>query len=432
MRKEGLMIVKRTKLAAIALASLAVLLTLAACADTSAVEQRAAEAESALEEAQAEISELQDELAQTEADAAGGEEMEEAAPAEEEMTEEAEAPVEEEETGPTEFDPAAYDCSGMSAATVVHWQGPYTQLLIDGSQVAAEECGADFQSAGPAALDPPQHFSMFQDVIATEPDAVVTVAYPADLWVRVIDDTFNAGVPVSTVDVASPTSLEAVHAGPRQKDLGVALANVVIDAIGEDAQGQIVGGLCLPALDVISVRFTGFTETFSERAPDVEIVGPLDVTFDQAENFARWQEIVNTYPDAVAYVGFCENDLPNLLRIKEDDPGAEYEIASIGVNPDALAGIASGAGLGVVGQKPFLQGYVAMRAMLQDMVFGGNTPRGWIDTGPEVVTADNVEAIMAREEAGPEAYREFYADEIDAIFSDLSGHVQSFGDYIAE
>jgi ABC-type sugar transport system substrate-binding protein/outer membrane murein-binding lipoprotein Lpp len=424
------MIIKRTKFIAILLASLAILLILTGCADTSEAEQRAAEAEDALTEAQAEIAALQEELDQAQPAAeAAVEEATEAPTPEEEMTEE--APAVEEETGPTEFDPEAYDCSGMSVATIVHWQGPYTQLLIDGSQVAAEECGAEFQSAGPAGIDPPQHFSIFQDVIATEPDAVVTVAYPADLWVRVIDDTVNAGIPVSTVDVASPTSLESVHAGPRQKDLGIALANIVIDQIGEDAEGQVVGGLCFPALDVISVRFTGFTETFNERAPNVEIVGPLDVTFDQAENFARWQEIINTYPDALAYVGFCENDLPNLIRIKEDDPGAEYEIASIGVNPDALAGIANGVGLGVVGQKPFLQGYVAMRAMLQDMVFGGNTPRGWIDTGPEVVTIDNVEAITAREEAGAEAYREFYAAQIDEIFSDLPGHVQSFGDYIA-
>ena len=66
------------------------------------------------------------------------------------------------------------------------------------------------------------------------------------------------------------------------------------------------------------------------------------------------------------------------------------------------------------------------------MVFGGDTPRGWIDTGPEVVTIDNVEEIAAREAAGSEAYREFYADQIDEIFSDLPGHVRSFGDYIAE
>jgi ABC-type sugar transport system substrate-binding protein/outer membrane murein-binding lipoprotein Lpp len=430
MRKESPMIIKRTKFIAILLASLAILLILAGCANTSEAEQRAAEAEGALENAQAEIAALQEELDQAQQAAeTAGEEATEAPTPEEEMTEEAPA---EEEAGPTEFDPEAYDCSDMSVATIVHWQGPYTQLLIDGSQVAADECGAEFQSAGPAGIDPPQHFSIFQDVIATEPNAVVTVAYPADLWVRVIDDTVNAGIPVSTVDVASPTSLESVHAGPRQKDLGIALANIVIDQLGEDAEGQVVGGLCFPALDVIAVRFNGFTETFNERAPNVEVVGPLDVTFDQAENFARWQEIINTYPDALAYVGFCENDLPNLIRIKEDDPSAEYEIASIGVNPDALAGIASGVGLGVVGQKPFLQGYVAMRAMLQDMVFGGDTPRGWIDTGPEVVTIDNVEEITAREEAGSEAYREFYADQIDEIFSDLPGHVQSFGDYIAE
>ena len=57
-------------------------------------------------------------------------------------------------------------------------------------------------------------------------------------------------------------------------------------------------------------------------------------------------------------------------------------------------------------------------------------PRGWVNVGPEVITAANVKAIAAREASlanGTGPTRKYYADQIDAIFSDLDKHVQSFG-----
>jgi hypothetical protein len=51
------------------------------------------------------------------------------------------------------------------------------------------------------------------------------------------------------------------------------------------------------------------------------------------------------------------------------------------------------------------------------------------------VTAENVAEVRAREETvsdGWEASREYYAAEIDAIFADVEGAVQSFADLLAQ
>lgn len=329
-----------------------------------------------------------------------------------------------------------FDCSEFTAAAVVHFMGPYTQQLIDGAQAAAEECGAEFIAGGPPAFDATATVSIFQDLILRGADAIVVVAFPAEFWIRPIDDAVTSGVVVSTYDVGSPASLMSVHAAPKQKDQGRAMANVLADALGgEDAEGQVVIGICLPGLELIEARIVGFQERMAELSPNVELLGPFDVAFDQAENFARWQDVMARYPDADAYVGFCENDLPSLVRIKESDPDAEYLIGSIGINPDGLQGILDGVALVAIGQKPFMQGYVAMRTMLQSLAEGNPVPRGWIDVGPEVVTIDNVEEIIAREASlavGLEDTRAFYADEIDAIFADLEASVQSFADLLGD
>ncbi|MCA9902455.1 MAG: sugar ABC transporter substrate-binding protein [Anaerolineae bacterium] len=328
-----------------------------------------------------------------------------------------------------------FDCSDFQAAAVVHFIGPYTQQLLDGAAAAAAECGAEITTAGPAAFDSQAQVTMFQDAVSAGADAIVIVAFPAEFWIRPIDDAVARGVSVSTFDVESPASLESLHTAPKQKDQGRVMAEALSDALGEGAEGTVVSGICLPGLELIEARVTGFKEKMAELQPGVEIVGPLDVSFDQTENFARWNDIVDQNPDALGYIGFCENDLPSLVRIKEDNPDVTGYIGSIGINPDGLNGIRDGVALVAVGQKPFMQGYVAMRGMLESLANGEAVPRGWIDVRPEVVTAENVDAVIAREESladGTAETQAYYQDEIDAIFADLSASVQSFGDLLGD
>ena len=132
-------------------------------------------------------------------------------------------------------------------------------------------------------------------------------------------------------------------------------------------QHTIVTGICIPSLGLIQARVSGFKKRIAEKMSSASVIGPIDVTFDPTENYSRWRSAVDANPGAIAYIGFCEDDLPNLVRIKQSDPKATYEIASIGVDPDGLKGIADGVALAAIGQKPFMQGYVAMRAMLMKL-----------------------------------------------------------------
>ena len=126
---------------------------------------------------------------------------------------------------------------------------------------------------------------------------------------------------------------------------------------------------------------------------------------------------------------------PALSVSRKSDPEADYLIGSIGLNPDGLQGIADGTALVAIGQKPFMQGYVAMRAMLENLANGTETPRGWIDVQPEIVTAENVAEVAAREESladGTAETQAYYQPEIDALFADMNSQVQSFADLLGD
>jgi ribose transport system substrate-binding protein len=321
------------------------------------------------------------------------------------------------------------DCSSISGAALVHFQGPYTKALIDGATAAGEECGSKIKSGGPAQFDSSAQVAMFQDFVLSGVKAIVTVPFPADFWQRPIEDAVKQGVTVSSFDVEAPNAPISLHTAPKQQHLGRALADVLIKKVGSDAKGAIVTGICIPALGLLQARVTGFKNRIAEKMPGASIVGPLDVTFDQTENYSRWRSAVDANPGAIAYIGFCENDLPSLVRIKGSDPKATYQIAAIGVNPDGLKGISDGVALAAIGQKPFMQGYVAMRAMLVKLAAHQPVPHGWIDVGPETITTDNVKAITNREASISSGFgptRKYYDAEIKAIFSDLDGHVQPY------
>jgi len=327
-----------------------------------------------------------------------------------------------------------FDCTGLTGASVVHFQGPYTKQLAMGAEAAVAECGGTYRSAGPAAFDTAAEVAAFQDMVLAGADAIVVVAFPSDFWIRPIDEAVAQGVVVSTFDVESPSSLAALHTAPKQKDQGVMMADVIADEFDADVAGTIVTGICLPGLALIEARVTGFKQQIAERLPNVEVIGAFDVKFDQTQNFSAWRSVYDANQGAIAYVGFCENDLPSLVRLKEST-GGDFQIASIGINPDGLDGIERGVALAAVGQKPFMQGYVAMRAMLQNIAADTPMPRGWIDVGPELVTSANVAEITAREETTAQGYediRAYYAGDIDALFADLPGSVQSYSDLLSQ
>ena len=342
-------------------------------------------------------------------------------------------------TSPTPAEPDASgsegcDVGGAQVAVIPHFQSPFTQQFIVGAQAAADECNAELQAAGPQGIDTPAQIQQFNTLVSTGAQAIVLVAFPSDLWVQPIDDAVAQGAVVGTVDVASPESMQLTHAAPKQTDFGRALGVALAEELGQDAEGTVVTGNCFPGLDVLEQRLVGLTEAMQELAPGVTVADAIDTTFEPAQNFSAWQRLMQENPDALAVVGICDGDAANLVRVREDTADPQWIIAAQGgLDPIALAGVADGDVALLVDPQPFLQGYVAMRALLAELE-GEDVPTGWIDTGAGVITSDNVAVVTEREESVSEGYeqsRAFFADAIDSIFGDLGASVQPFSEFLA-
>jgi simple sugar transport system substrate-binding protein len=115
-------------------------------------------------------------------------------------------------------------------------------------------------------------------------------------------------------------------------------------------------------------------------------------------------------------------DLPNLAKLKART-GGKWLVAGYDMGRETLDAVRAGTIQIVVGQHPYLQGYLPVVALAQQLRDGKAIPHGWIDIGTEVVTKQNVDAIYERE-TDEAAQRKWYADYVAQHFAALGAIVK--------
>ena len=275
--------------------------------------------------------------------------------------------------------------------------------LDAGAAQAAKEYGAEYNWFGPPGLDPPTQIKALQDAVSAGATGVATMAFPGELWVRPIDNATSSGATVVTLDTPSEGSTATTHFGPSKYALGTALADAFSTRLGPDAHGYIQPGICVPGLPSLTSPFTGFTERMKEIQPGVSVREAVNTTGDPSTNFAAWQRIIEQEPDALGFIGNCDQDVPNLVKIKQDTGGKYLIGATSGDSPENLASVRDGVMDVIVGQSGFVEGYLTMHYLLASLVDHKPLPKGWVNTGYEVITKDNAAQILTRNQADPTA-----------------------------
>ena len=280
-------------------------------------------------------------------------------------------------------------------AIITLYREPLAQWMVAGARLAAQEYGADFRWQGPPGLNPPAEVKLLQDEIAAGTKGIVLMQYPPDLFNAPIRQAVRQGVTVVTTNVPAPDSDATTHVGPAKVELGIAEGKVLAKLLGgRKAKGYIVPGICVPGLDVLVAPFTGLKRALKRLAPGVVMRNAVNVTGDPSTNFTAWQRIISQNPKALAFVGNCDQDAPNLIKIKKSS-GAKYLIGDTSGDSVAnLKAVQAGTMNVMTTQTGFVSGYVAMKLVLEKLVNGKDVPKGWIDSGIETITPANAAAAI--------------------------------------
>ncbi len=285
---------------------------------------------------------------------------------------------------------------GVTIGFVELFNEPYALQIANGIKAAAAQYGANVKVTGPSSLDPTGAISDFQNLTSSGAKGILVMAYPAELWKHPISTAVGQGIDVDTIDISSPGSGTNFHVGSPRQQMGAANAQLYAKQLGASAKGSVVAGICVPGLPQLTSPTQGFTTEISKLAPGIKVTTVATGGSD-AQNFAAWERIVAQHSNALGFFGPCDQDLPSMVKIKQSSSGSKWlsTLTSGGENPIGWTAIPKGYLTSAVTQRGFVEGYVAAKLMLEHLVNHKAEPKGWIDTGFDLMTKSNVSQIAA-------------------------------------
>lgn len=205
------------------------------------------------------------------------------------------------------------------------------------------------------------------------------------------------------------------YVGINDAEASKVLLDYLLGKLGANPSGQIVLGTCIPGVSALDTRTQTYLGYLKAKAPGVNIIGPITTTTDPSKNLSTWQQAYAANPDALAYIGNCDNDGPSLARMHEQHPG-KYLTGTFDVDPSSLTAIKGGSLDVAIDEAPYARGYLATAALI--LQAQGKPPiTGFVNLKGVLVTSDNVGAIITRE-ATPASIRAGFAASIKAFLAD--------------
>jgi simple sugar transport system substrate-binding protein len=199
-----------------------------------------------------------------------------------------------------------------------------------------------------------------------------------------LQEAVDAGIAVVLVDNDIP--------GWEGKTSLVATDNLAGGKLaGEFMAGQLEDGDTVAVLEGVAgapslqERVDGFLEGLGD---EVEVVASLPTDCDQTKGLDAAQDILTSNPDVTAIYGACGPPIIGAIEAVASS-GKDVQLVGFDAGPDEVAAIVAGDELASVAQFPARMGEMGAQAAL-DAVNGEDVEPN-IDTGTEMVTADNAD-----------------------------------------
>jgi simple sugar transport system substrate-binding protein len=302
---------------------------------------------------------------------------------------------------------------------VLHGLNDFTQIIKQGAEDAARAESVSVDVVGPAGFSATSDaIAMFEGKTQKKVNGLVVVPMPGEVWVTPIRQATESGIPVLTANVTSPGSTATAWFGQDEYASGVILATEVRKFLTSQNryEGRIIVGMCAPGVGVLVERYQGFKRGMT--GTKYQISEPFDVNTENTANYGAWENLAAANPNMAAIVGLCSMDLPNLAKLKVRTKG-QWLIGGYDLGRETLDAVKAGTVQVVVGQHPYLQGYLPVLALTRHLRDKQPLPQGWVEIDTEVVTRDNVDAIYGRE-TDEKKQTQWYADHVASHFADLN------------
>ena len=265
---------------------------------------------------------------------------------------------------------------------------PHRQALED----FAARYGVEADFLGPKTFDVAAQVKILESLVESGVDGIATTTPDPQAYEPVISLALNRGIPVVVynTDSSNPQRRRMAFVGQDDRKAGAALGREIIRLMG--GRGKVAIVICCPGHPAIETRARGVLETLA--ASGIQAVGPLSVGADQSKAFGAVEAILQGDPSLDGIFG-CDAYTEVIGRYLETRQlPKKLKAGGWDLLPNTLQAIQRGYLQVSIGQNPYLQGYYSI---LQLYLYKtrGIQPMD-IDTGVEIVTAQNVDRYISK------------------------------------
>ncbi|MFA6783458.1 MAG: sugar ABC transporter substrate-binding protein [Sphaerochaeta sp.] len=266
----------------------------------------------------------------------------------------------------------------------------YWKRVVKGADEAAAKYDVDLIKLGPPTEDAvEQQINMVQDVLTSNPVALVFSPSQPATAVNVLMSAKSKGIPVILVDTPMIDGFTdfATFIGTENYTAGKLGAEAIIKALGNNKKAVVIEGA--PGNPTTTQRADGAADAF--KAAGYQILSRQPGYSDRERAYTTMQNILqaNKQVDAV----FCSNDEMALGALRAlQQAGVKAAVMGTDGNKDALQSILEDGLFGTAAQKPEMMGYLGVELAVK--LAGGATIDKRIDSGVDVITKATAQAAL--------------------------------------
>jgi ribose transport system substrate-binding protein len=268
-------------------------------------------------------------------------------------------------------------------------------------KVGAETKAAELTKAGPykveimyvgsVASDIAEQVKVMEDAIAAGAEAVGISCNEPTGCKDPIDKAMAAGVPVMTWDSDSPESARFTYLGVDNYEGGKAAAELLKKALPNGGKVALLSGV--PGAANLEARIKGFEDAVA--GTNIQVTQKVFCDDDTAKGVAVIEEAMTANPDLNGwfFVGLWPIFAGDgAMPLWEAATTAGMKTVAFDTLPVELDWVKKGKLYGLIGQKYWGWGYDTTQ-MIFDAIVNGKTYDSFTNSGMDIVTINNVDAM---------------------------------------
>jgi len=232
---------------------------------------------------------------------------------------------------------------------------PFYNTVACGAQKKADELGIDFTYQGAPEFDVAKQSAIVSALVGEKPDAIMISVTDPDAMIPPLQEAKDAGIDIIGIDGdLSDTSILSTNIQSDNHEGGTLAAKSLVEAVGEDVGGDVLGLSNNPGSPIGEQREKGFTDELAKH-PKFKYLGTQFTNNQQADAATIVSTTASSNANLVGVYTMATNNTEGAVTgLREADKTVDdVKIVGYDVSAPILTALEAGDITGLVVQYPF-------------------------------------------------------------------------------